>query len=319
MKFRKDILKIDCKKEEERICGFIRKQQLFMKRNGAVVGLSGGIDSAVCAELCMRALGKENVFGLILPERESSPKSRKYSLKHGLKMGIKTEVIDITPVLESIGTYERRDKVIREIFPEYDEQCRLKITLPPDLLSRDAFNFFTLTVDDRRGGVKSVRLKKEMLNGIVAATNTKQRTRMVHLYYYAEKMNYFVCGTTDKSELMQGFFVKYGDGGVDIEPIGHLYKSQVYRLAEYLSVIEEIIQRTPSPDTFSFDVSDEEFYFRMPYDKLDMLLYAWENGVSHGDVCEVMGLDEEQMKRAFMDFAAKHKATEHLRKLPPFL
>ncbi len=319
MKFSKDILKIDCKKEEKQICEFIRKEQLSMKREGAVVGLSGGIDSAVCAELCVRALGKENVFGLILPERESSPKSRKYAVKHALKMGIKTEIIDITTVLESIGTYERRDKVIREIFPEYDEQCRLKITLPPDLLSRDAFNFFTLTVDDGRGGVKSARLKKEMLNGIFAATNTKQRTRMVHLYYYAEKMNYFVCGTTNKSELMQGFFVKYGDAGVDIEPIGHLYKSQVYGLAEYLGVIEEIIQRIPSPDTFSFDVSDEEFYFRMPYDKLDMLLYAWESGISHEDVCEVMRLDEEQVKRAFRDFSAKHKATENMRKLPPFL
>jgi len=319
MKFRKDILRIDCKKEEEQICEFIRKQQLSMKRDGAVVGLSGGIDSSVCAELCMRALGKERVFGLILPERESSPKSRKYAVKHALKMGIKTEVVDITPVLESIGTYERRDKIIRGIFPEYDEQCRLKITLPSDLLSRGAFNFFTLTVDDGRGGIKSARLKKEMLNGIVAATNTKQRTRMVHLYYYAEKMNYFVCGTTNKSELMQGFFVKYGDAGVDIESIGHLYKSQVYELAEYLGVIEEIIQRIPSPDTFSFNVSDEEFYFRMPFDKLDMLLYAWENGVSHENVCEVMGLDEEQVNRAFRDFAAKHKATENQRKLPPFL
>ena len=319
MKFSKGILKIDCKKEEERICGFIRKQQLSVKREGAVVGLSGGIDSAVCAELCVKALGKENVFGLILPEKESSPKSRKYAVKHALKMGIETEIVDITTVLESIGTYERRDKVIREIFPEYDEQCRLKITLPPDLLSRDAFNFFTLTVDDGKGSVKSARLKKEMLNGIVSATNTKQRTRMIHLYYYAEKMNYFVCGTTNKSELMQGCFVKYGDAGVDIESIGHLYKSQVYQMSEYLGVIKEIIQRTPSPDTFSFEVSDEEFYFRMPFDKLDMLLYAWENGVSHEDVCEVMGLDEEQVNRAFRDFSTKHKATEHLRELPPFL
>jgi NAD+ synthase len=140
---------------------------------------------------------------------------------------------------------------------------------------------------------------------------------MTHLYYFAEKMNYLVCGTTNKSENIQGFFVKYGDGGVDIEPIAHLYKTQVYQLAEHLGVIPEIIGRDPSPDTYSFPVSDEEFYFRMPYDKLDMLLYAWENKVPLADIVRVMGLKEDQIQRAFRDFTAKFSATEHLRGLAP--
>jgi len=319
MDFHKDILKIDCAREAGRISDFIRLEVAAMKREGAVVGLSGGIDSALASELCVRALGKDKVFGLILPERESNPVSREYALKHAAELGIPAEVVDITAALEGFGTYEKRDRVVRRVFPDHRPGHRIKLTLPSDLLARDAFNVFALTVDDGRGGVRSARLNKELLNGIVAATDTKQRTRMMHLYYYAEKMNRLVCGTTNKTEAIQGFFVKYGDGGVDIEPIAHLFKTQVFQLSEHLGVIREIRDRTPSPDTFSIPVSDEEFYFRIPYDKLDMLLYAWERRLPFQEVGAVMGLTEEQVKRAYRDFAAKHSATEHLRRLPPTL
>jgi len=317
MNFHKDILKIDCESEVSRICSFILQQKIAMRRDGIVVGLSGGVDSALAAALSVKAVGVEKVFGLILPEKESNPVSAEYAKKHAEKLGIQTETIDITPMLELFGTYEKRDKVIREIFPEYNSGYKLKITLPADLLSKDAFNFFTLKIEKGNGDVKSARLNKEALNGIVAATDTKQRTRMMHLYYYAEMKNYVVCGTTNKSEVMQGFFVKYGDGGVDIEPIAHLYKDQVYQLSKHLNVIREIIDRTPSPDTFSFQVSDEEFYFRIPYDKLDLLLYAWENNIMISEICEVMNLKEEQVKRSFRDFTSKYNATKHLRQLPP--
>ena len=142
---------------------------------------------------------------------------------------------------------------------------------------------------------------------------------MMHLYYHSEKMNYLVCGTTNRSEVIQGFFVKFGDGGGDIEPIAHLYKTQVYQLSEYLKVIPEIRQRIPSPDTYNFEVSDEEYFFRMPFSELDLLLYAWENGVPTEEICINMDLTEDQVNRAFRDFTAKHKATEHLRVLPPSL
>ncbi len=319
MNFDKNVLKIDCDKETQRVCAFIEEQALSWRRKGAVIGISGGIDSAVCAELCVQALGKDRVYGLILPEKESSPKSVAFATKQAQKLGIRFETIDITPTLEAFGTYAKRDEVIKCIFPDYDENFRSKITLPSDILSKEAMSFFKLTVVDGKGNVKSARLKTEALNGIVAATDSKQRTRMMNLYYYAEKMNYFVCGTTNRSEILQGFFVKFGDGGVDIEPIAHLYKMQVFQMAEHLGVVDEIRERAPSPDTFSFEVTDEEFFFRMPFHKLDLLLYAWENEVPVEKVCAVMELKEDQVKRAFRDFKSKYKATEHLRVLPPSL
>ena len=319
MDFHKDILKIDCKSEVKRICSFIQQQLRANRRDGIVVGLSGGIDSAVSAAICVKALGKDRVFGLILPEKESNPVSAQYATKQAKELDIETETIDITPTLEAFGTYQKRDKAIKEVFPEYNNGYKSKITLPADLLSRDTYNFFTLKIDDGKGNVKSARLGKKTLNQIIAATDSKQRTRMMHLYYYAEMKNFLVCGTTNKTETIQGFFVKYGDGGVDIEPLGHLYKTQVYQLAEYLGVISEIRKRTPSPDTFSFQVSDEEFYFRIPYATLDLLLYAWEYNVPVEKVCETMNLSEEQVKRAMRDFDAKYNATKHLRQLPPAL
>jgi len=319
MDFHKDILKLDCRDEVERIRSFIVQQVREVKRDGIVVGLSGGIDSALCAALCVKALGEDKVFGLILPEKESNPISAEYATKHAKELGIETETVDITPTLEAFGTYQKRDDVIRSSFPEYDSASKSKITLPADLLSKDSLNFFTLKIDDGKGNVKTTRLNKKMLNGLVAATDTKQRTRMMHLYYHAEKTNYMVCGTTNKTEVIEGFFVKYGDGGVDIEPLSHLYKAQVYQLSEYLGVIREIIERAPSPDTWSFEVDDEEFYFRIPYAKLDPLLYAWEHGIPTERVCEAMDLTEEQVNRAVRDFSAKHKATRHLRQMPPTL
>jgi len=319
MSFNKNILDINCESEVYRICQFIEKHVKSMRKNGIIVGLSGGIDSALTTALCVEAVGKENVYGLVLPEKDSNNMSAIYAEKEAERLGIETKKIDITPTLEAFGTYEKRDAVIKSIFPEYNNEYKFKITLPQDLLQKDAFNFFTITIEERDGNFKSVRLKKDDLNGIVAATDTKQRTRMMHLYYYAELKNYLVCGTTNKSEVLQGFFVKYGDGGVDIEPLSHLYKMQVYQLAKYLGITGEIIKRKPSPDTFTCNLSDEEFYFRIPYDTLDLLLYAWENNVSFSKVCEVMDLKEEQVKRAFRDFISKYNATKHLRQLPPIL
>ena len=320
MTFSKSILDIYCSFEGDRICDFIREMTFKkFRRKGAVVGVSGGIDSAVVSELCVRALGKERVLGVILPEKESNPISAEYALKHAVKMGIKTVKVDITKCLESFNAYERRNAVIKGIFPEFDESFRFHISLPQNLLDKDRLNYHSITVEDRNGERQKKRVSGNDWLEISACQNMKQRTRMIMLYYYAEKNNYIVAGTTNKTEVMQGFYLKFGDGGVDIEPIAHLYKTQVFQLARNLDVISDIITRPPSPDTYSLPVTDKEFYFCLDYELLDLLLYAYENDASSDQISISLGLKKEQIERVFRDFKAKERATWHLRQMPPSL
>ena len=318
MNFRRDILKVKCDEEVERVEKFIKEQTYSRhRRKGVVVGISGGVDSAVTAALAVRALGAERVLGLILPEKESNPVSAQYARNLAQRVGIRTQEVDITPILMAFGVYDIREEIVNRTIPQYHSGDLFRLVMPQDLLERDRLNIARLEVQTRDGYRYSKRLSSEDYSTMVAATDIKQRTRMTLLYYYAEKNNYLVGGTTNRSEYLQGFFVKYGDGGVDIEPIAHLYKTQVYQLASYLDIPEEIIKRTPSPDTFSYTVSDKEFYFCLPYEELDLLLYAWKNEVPLEEVEEVLGLTPEQIRRAFRDFASKYNATKHLRQLPP--
>jgi NAD+ synthase len=319
MGFSKEVLKIDCKSEAERIIAFITGQVQSMHRKGIVIGLSGGVDSALSAALAVKAVGKDRVLALLLPDKESSPQSAEFATKQAARLGIEAITVDITPVLTAFGTYEKRDAVAKSIYPDFGVGHKLKITLPSDVLNKDGINFFTLTAVDPQGNIRTTRLNNEQAQGIIAATCTKHRTRMMTQYYHSEKLNYLVCGTTNKSEAVQGLFVKYGDGGVDIEPIAHLYKNQVFQLAEHLGVIPEILDRAPCPDTYSAPVTDEEWFFRMPFKVLDLLLYAWESKVEMPEVCRVTDLTEAQVKRAFRDFTSKYHTTEHLRGFPPSL
>jgi len=319
MVFSKEVLKLDGGSEAERIVAFITDQAQSMHRKGIVIGLSGGVDSALSAALSVKALGRDRVLALLLPDKESSPQSAEFAAKQAARLGIEAITVDITPVLTAFGTYEKRDAVAKSIYPDYGVGHMLKITLPSDILNKDGLNFFTLTTIDPQGNTRTTRLNSEQAQGIIAATCTKHRTRMMTQYYYAEKLNYLVCGTTNKSEAIQGLFVKYGDGGVDIEPIAHLYKNQVFQLAEHLGVIPEILSRAPCPDTYSAPVTDEEWYFRMPFNQLDLLLYAWTNKIEIPEICRVMELTKEQVQRAFRDFANKSNATRHLTRMPPTL
>ena len=316
-KFNADILKIDCEIESLRIEQFIRKQVFeSFRKKGIVIGISGGIDSAVVATLAVRAIGADNIFGLILPEKESNPISAEYANLLIEKLGIRSKTVELTPMMENFGVYRKRESIVRKHFSYYNNLWKYRLVMPQNLLDKDRFNVSVLEVQNPEGKISSKRLSSKDYLEMVAATDVKQRMRMIMLYYFAEKYKYIVAGTTNFSEAIQGFFVKYGDGGVDTEPIAHLYKSQVYQLAEYMKVPQKIINRAPSPDTYSFVVSDKELYFSLPYDILDLLLYAKQNNVQHDNIKTVLNLKDDQINRAFRDFYTKQKATEHYRHTP---
>ncbi len=316
MNFSKDLLKIDPEYE----AGVVKKFMIdctkaVPKRDGIVVGVSGGIDSAVVASLAVEAVGKDNVLGLILPEKESNPVSAEFARKLIGKLGIKSRTVELTQAVGSYGTYKNRDEIIKEIFPEYNENYKFNIYLPQNILEVDRYNFYTLRIDDGKGNRKEKRLAKSQFLSITAAANVKIRSRMIALYYWGEQYNYLVAGTTNKSEFLLGDFCKYGDGGTDIEGIAYLYKLQIYQLGKYLGVPQEIIDRTPSPDTFSLPVSDKDFYFCLPFDLLDPLLYAWEYKANLHEVSRELKLSEDQIQRVFKDFNSKFASTEHIRKM----
>ncbi|HZS90398.1 MAG TPA: NAD(+) synthase [Chloroflexota bacterium] len=315
--FHKDVLTIDPAAMAERIVTHLRHSVLtVLGRKGGVVGLSGGIDSAVVLGLCVRAFGPERVVGLILPEKESCPESAVLAHKVAHLYGVTPIVEDITAALEGLGCYRRRDEAIRHIFPEYHSGYKAKISLPGDLLNRDALNLFSLTVISPEGIEQTKRLRLGEYLQIVAATNFKQRTRMSMLYYHAEARTYAVIGTANKNERDQGFFVKHGDGAIDADAIVHLYKTQVYQLAAYLRVPAEIQQRPPTTDTYSAPSTQEEFFFRLPFQTMDLLWYAQEHGVSPEEAARVMDLTPQQVERAYRDFEQKRRTTTYLRTTP---
>ncbi len=313
------LLSIDPEKESQRIIKLLQETvRKNMRRYGAVVGISGGIDSSVVLALCVRAFGSDHVLGIMMPEKESSPESREIASMLAENFGVVSFLEEITSVLTAFGCYQERDKAVRRLFPEYDPDTgyKCKIILPPDLLDSDVLNFFSLSITDPDGHEKSMRLPLQEFLNIVAAMNLKQRTRMTYLYLYAEKHNYAVAGTANKNEHDLGFFVKYGDGGADIQPIAHLFKTQVYQLAEYLQIPEVIRNRPPTTDTYSAGSSQQEFFYRLPFELLDTLWYAQESCMPIAEAAKLTDLSEIQVQRAWNDILRKKRTTDYLRMQP---
>jgi NAD+ synthase len=317
MEFSGKVLDYDVADVADQLVEWIRDQVTGnFRKKGVVVGLSGGIDSAVAASLSVRAVGKERVFSLLLPEKDSNPVSREYGRMMAEQLGIECREFEITPVLDAFGVYEKRDAVVKKYFPAYSGE-KFRLTLPQDLLDKDRISVYRIEMEVEPGKIESKRLSRDDYLEMMAANDIKQRVRMTELYYEAERRACIVCGTTNLPETVQGFYVKFGDGGVDIEPLTDLYKTQIFRLGEYLGVPKEILERTPSPDTYSLPVSDQDFYFCMPYDKVDLILYAMKNGVPKEKVAGTLGLSIEQIDRAWRDLERKEEATRTLRELPP--
>ena len=263
--FSADILHLDPAAETERITAWIRNTlSQPLRRRGAVIGVSGGIDSCVVAFLCARALGSERIQILFTPEADSSPDSLRLGQLVATALKARSALEDISAILKGAGCYERRDDAVRLAVPEYGHGYKCKIVLP-GLLDASRYSIFSVVVQSPDGQIKKVRLTPEAYLGIVAATNFKQRARKMMEYYYADLLQYAVAGTPNRLEYDQGFFVKNGDGAADFKPIAHLYKSQVYQLAAYLGVPEEIQRRPPTTDTYTLEQSQEEFYFTLPY------------------------------------------------------
>lgn len=314
-----DILAFDVAAETQRIVeGLQSTVRRVLRRRGAVLGLSGGVDSSVTLALCVRAFGRENVFTVFMPERDSSPDTAAYVAEVATHYGIAPLLEDITPALEGLQCYARRDAAVRSVFPDYspEQGDKIRVTLPHDLLEGGTLNVFVLTIVRADGSERSARLASRELLQIVAASNLKQRTRMSFLYYHAERQYFAVIGTANKNERDQGFFVKHGDDAVDVQPIAHLYKTQVYELAAHLGVPESVRSRTPTSDTYSAPTSQEEFFFRLPFSLMDLLCHAHDNNVPLRDVAEMTGLDTRQIERAFEDFRQKRRSAAYLHTAP---
>jgi NAD+ synthase len=317
--FRKDILIInDIEKECDRLVANLRDSVLHkLNRNGGVIGISGGIDSSVSMALAAKALGTENLLAIMLPEQDSSGDSALFAQKLADKFGVKAITENITGALQGFRCYDRRDDAVKKVLPDYDPSIyKMKIGIRSSGLYTNLPPLFSVTIVDNKGTEQSKRVPATELRQIEAASNLKQRCRMAMLYYHAERLHYAVIGTPNKHEVEQGFFVKNGDGGADVMPIAHLYKTQVYQLAHYLGVPNEIIERTPTSDTYSAEQTQEEFFFQLPFQQMDLLWYAFKNKYDPEEVGNVMEKTPDEIIKVFAGFERKINSTEYLR-MPP--
>ena len=311
-----DFIKIkNLEKSVNSICDFIKNEiSNKFQRGGVVIGLSGGVDSAVTAALCVRAIGHEKVLGLIMPEKESEPESQILAKQFANKYNIKTETIDISSILDSFGVYENKEKIVKEKFPNFNNYCKYRLVVPPKLANTVGIPYLDI-LDDKNKQHK-VKISSFEFLALTAATSIKHRVRMTMLYYHGEKNNFTVMGTTNKSEYLQGYFVKYGDGGSDIEPIVNLYKSQIYQLGQFLNIPKEILTKDASPDVWSFTTNDEEFFYSVPYETVDLILYARENNLAVKEIQKLSNLSAENIENLLRFQNQKQNKSQHMREIP---
>jgi NAD+ synthase len=316
--FTKDLLKLDCAAEAERLATRLTEAVKKFRRRGVIVALSGGIDSSVTAAISVKALGKERVFGLHMPEQDSSGETLGLSRSVSDHFGFDSTLEELTPALTALGCYRRRDDAIRLAIPEYGPGWRSKIVLP-NVADNKGFSFYYVVAKDPQGKDYKVRLPLEGYLGVVAATNFKQRVRKMFEYYHADRLNFATTGTPNRLEYDQGFFVKLGDGAADVKPIAHLYKTQVYQMAEHLGVPAGVRSRPPTTDTYSLEQGQDEFYFSLPYDRMDLCLYGKNNGYAPAEVAPAVGLAPEQVERVYKDIDMKRSTTHYLHAKPVLL
>lgn len=313
--FNRDVLKLDEQTEIERIVVSIRTTlSRTLRKRGLIVAISGGVDSSVCAALAVRAVGAARVCTLILPEHDSSDDSARRAELLSEQLGLQPITVNIGSSLEAIGCYQWRDEAIRRVLPEYNSQWRSKIAIRGGMQGQ--INRFHLIAQSPDGALHDVRMPLTEYLQIVAATSFKQRTRKMLEYFHADRLNYAVIGTPNRLEYDQGFFVKTGDGAADLKPIAHLYKTQVYALAKALGLPEDITSARPTTDTYSLAQGQDEFYFALPYEQMDLALWAHNHALPASELAAVLNLSEEKAKLIYEDILAKRRATEYLHRSP---
>jgi NAD+ synthase len=309
------VLEIDCQKEVERIASWmVATLSRDLHRRGVIIALSGGVDSSVCGALAVRALGANKVFGLLLPEHDSSSTSAARGRKVADQFGIKCEIIHIGPTLEALGCYRQRDEAMKAVLPDYKPDWKSKIAIAGGL--KGGINYFKLIAQSPQGLTQEARLPVREYLQIVAATNYKQRIRKTIEYFHADRLNYAVIGTPNRLEYDQGFFVKNGDGAADLKPIAHLYKTQVYALARHLGLPEEVSNAMPTTDTYSLAQGQDEFYFALPYHQMDLALWAFNNGRPADELAAALGISGKDAALVYSDIQAKRRTTHYLHARP---
>ena len=302
------------KKSVDEISTFLH-DKIFEKfhKQGAIIGLSGGIDSTVTMELCVKALGPEKILGLTMFEKESNENNKSLIDKISKNHDIKIENIDITTILDSYGVYSNREEIVKNYFPNFNSDCKYRVVVPPNF---NSIGMPYLEVLDDKNKQHKLKITSSDFLSLTAATSIKHRVRMSLLYYHAEKNNLSVVGTTNKSEFLQGYFVKYGDGGSDIEPLVNFYKSQVYQIGDFLNIDNDIMINAASPDVWSYSTTDEEFFYTVPYNIVDLILYSRLNNLSVSEIQQLSNLSEEKIQSLIKFQNIKEEKSKHMRELP---
>jgi NAD+ synthase len=305
-------LALDPAAESQRLQSWIRTSVRDLSRRGVVLGVSGGVDSAVCATLAAKALGPERVCALFTPGLGTSPDSARRARELCDQHGLLLREHSIVPTLRALGCYERRDTAIRTVFPDWDPSQRYKVVIAEGVLDRDRLNVFDLVVEAPDGEHRRARLPREAYLQLVASTNGKQRVRKLIEYEHADRLNFAVLGTPNRLEYELGFFVRGGDGLADLKPIAHLYKTQVYALADHLGVPRAIREVAPSTETYTLPQTQQEFFFALPLAQLDLLCCGIDRGMTDDAIAAALHLTPAQVELARSDILAKRRAASRL-------